>query len=362
MAVCPTSSSNPPGAESLPSSQVQPRVARSLQFVLFATSITWTIAAKMLAARAARGLTVRFQWSDEYLLLEALLLLFLLVTGFSLLQGIAAGGRSVRETIGLPRRPTARTEWATGVALGWASILVAVVPIAIAGDLHVRIWVDGRTMWLAALNLITVALIALAAEIALRGYAYRRLIEAIGPVWATIVVALISVVATMSRDDPTLASTAVSFAFATLLCVAWLRTHGLWLGWGLHFAWIASLGVVFGLPVASTDNLASLVETRAMGARWLTGGDAGPEAALPVLLAAIAAIVVVCLVSREWAWAYTRRALVPAGHPMEVAPPAAHESMERQAVIAVPALIQILPTTPQSRSVMPDSRSDTPEA
>ncbi len=35
-----------------------------------------------------------------------------------------------------------------------------------------------------------------------------------------------------------------------LLSIAWLRTHGLWLPWGLHFAWNASLGILFGLPVS----------------------------------------------------------------------------------------------------------------
>ena len=34
-----------------------------------------------------------------------------------------------------------------------------------------------------------------------------------------------------------------------LLSIAWLRTHGLWLPWGIHFAWNASIGLLFGLPV-----------------------------------------------------------------------------------------------------------------
>ena len=35
-----------------------------------------------------------------------------------------------------------------------------------------------------------------------------------------------------------------------VLSVAYLRTRALWLPWGIHFAWNATLGLVFGLPVS----------------------------------------------------------------------------------------------------------------
>jgi len=335
-------------------SQVQPRIHRSLQLALFAASITWVIAANLLAGRAARGLVVRFQLSDEYLLLDAVFLIFLLITGFAVLQGIAARNTPLRETIGLPRRPTCRAEWATGAAIGWGLILFAVLPMAIAGDLHIRFWIDGRSLWLAGLNLVTVALLALAAEIAFRGYPYRRLTDAIGPAWATVLMSVIYGVAATLGQESTYLSTFIAVLLGAVLCSAWLRTHGLWMGWGLHFAWIASLGILFGLPVAGIDNLSSLVETRAIGALWLTGGDLGPEGALLTPFLLIASIVVVVVVTRDWAWDYTRKPLIPAGYPMDVPPPAAHEEMEKQAASAAPALVQILPTTPQTRSVEPD--------
>ena len=347
---------NPQGAESLQSSQVQPRIHRSLQLALFATSITWVIAANLLALRAARGLAVRFQLSDEFLLLYALSLIFLLATGFALVQGIAARRSQLRQTLGLPRRPTSHAEWATGAAIGWGLIVVAVLPVAVAGDLSVRFWADGRSLWLAGLNLITVALLALAAEIAFRGYPYRRLIDTIGPGWATVVMSLIYGIAATSNRESTYLSTFIAVMLGAVLCSAWLRTHGLWLGWGLHFAWIASLGILFGLPVAGVDNLSSIVETRAIGALWLTGGDLGPEGALLTPLLLLAGLGVVILVSRDWAWDYTRKPLIPAGYPMDVPPPAAHQEMERQAATAAPALVQILPTTPQTRSVEPEGR------
>ena len=41
--------------------------------------------------------------------------------------------------------------------------------------------------------------------------------------------------------------------------------YALWLGWGLHFAWIASLGILFGFPVNGLDNISTVVQTRAIG-------------------------------------------------------------------------------------------------
>jgi len=339
---------------------MQPRLHRSLQVALFAASISWAAAALELAGRAARGLAVRFEWSDGYQLLDAVFRIFLLTLGFALLEGIVSRGTPLRRVIGLPRRPTSAREWATGAAIGWAVVLTAVLPMALGGKLNIRLWLEPRSYWLTGLNLATVALLALASEMIFRGYAYRRLMEAIGPGWATVSMALLYALASAygtAEGAPvgvSYLSMIVTVVLGVALSTAWLRTHGLWLGWGLHFAWIASAGVVFGLPVPGVDNLSTLVETRAIGARWLTGGELGPAGALltPVLL--LGAIVAVVLVSGDWAWDYTRKPLIPGGIPMDVPPPAAHEAMEKQQAPPAPALVQILPSAPQGRSADPN--------
>jgi uncharacterized protein len=336
------------------SSEARPRLRRSLHLALFATSIIWAVAASLFAARAARGFSIRFHLSDEFLLLDALFLVFLLGVGFATLQSMVAHNTPFRETIGLPRRPTASTEWATGAAIGWGAILLAVLPMALAGDLHVRFWTEPRAFGLVLLNLATAALLALASEIAFRGYPYRRLIDAIGPSWATIVMALLFAALGGFVADGNQGSLAITVLFGLLLCSAWLRTHGLWLGWGLHFAWIASLGILFGFPVNGMDNISTVIQTRAIGPDWLTGGDLGPEGALLTGFFLLGAIVLLIRVTRDWAWHYTHTPIVPGGYPMEAKPPAAHTAMEQAA--KPPALVQILPSTPQTRSVNDDPR------
>lgn len=345
----------------LPQSEVriESKPHRFLLLALVTASFTWFAAASELASRAARGLAVRLQWSDEYQLMEALFLLFLLCVGTMVLQSIFSTGMPVRRLIGLPRRPTSAREWATGVAIGWAIVLVAVLPQALAGALQVRFWFGARSMYLLLLNLLTIALLALASEVGFRGFGFQRLIDAIGTAWATVAISVLSGIAGSFGRESTLLSFVAGTVFGLVLCLAWLRTHGLWLGWGIHFAWIASLGVLFGLPVGGIDNLSSVIETRPVGRLWLTGGVYGIEAAPWTLVSLLAAIAMVVLVSRDWAWDYTRKPLIPAGYAMDVPPPAAHSEMEKQIAPAAPVLVQILPTTPQTRSVEPERSFDT---
>ncbi|MCU1223234.1 MAG: Abortive infection protein [Edaphobacter sp.] len=325
------------------------RSSRTLQLALFLTSVAWVVCSQALAGRAARGIAMRFDFASGEFLLRAVFLLFLLAVGFSILQTIAHGSGSLREALGLPRRPTAGREWAVGASIGWGIVVLSVVPMALAGALHISVWTAPRAFWLAILNLAAIAVAALAEEVAFRGYPYRRLIEAIGPAGATIAMSIVFGLLHMFNPDATWISVLITMLAGLLLSVAWLRTHGLWLAWGLHFGWNASMGVLFGLPVSGITNFSTVIQTRAIGRTWLTGGDYGPEAAFFTALVLLMAIGVLVRVTRDYAWYYTHPPIVPAGYPMDVAPPEAHTAMEQQASPA--SLVQILPTTPQSRSV-----------
>jgi uncharacterized protein len=331
------------------------RSERTLQLALFMTSVAWFLAAETVAGRAARGLSERFSLDAARPLLNSAFLLFLMALGFSLLQTIAKRHSPVRDVLGLPKRPTARREWLQGVALGWGMVVLAVLPMALAGALHTQFWTRPRAFSLLLLNLATLAVAALTEEVAFRGYAYRRLIDGIGPVAATTVMSLIFGLGHILNPGASWASSLVTILAGVLLSVAWLRTHGLWLGWGLHFAWNASMGVLFGLPVSGINDFASIVQTRAFGRLWLTGGNYGPEGAAFTVIVLLIGMVVLVRVTRDYAWHYTYVPIVAAGYPMEARPPAAHVAMEEMAQQTRPAapvsLVQILPATPQSRSV-----------
>jgi membrane protease YdiL (CAAX protease family) len=328
------------------------KLRRSLQFALFGVSLLWFLLSDALAVRAARGLTNRFDGDALQPLISALFLIFLLAIGFSIFEGIArVGPTTMRQAMGLPRRPTAWREWVLGAAIGWGLAVAAVLPMALGRTLHVRLWTEPRAFGLSLLNLLTLAAVTLGIEIALRGAPFRRLIAAIGPIWATIVMALLLAVAHGLGSGSTGVSIVVTLIASVMLSLAWLRTHGLWLSWGLHFAWNAAVGLLFGLPVRGFPGFAAIVQTRAIGPAWLTGDDFGPEAAVFTAIAMLVAIGIVVRTTGDYAWDYTRPELVPAGYEVNPPPPAAHTAMEQEVAAKGPGLVQILPTTPQTRSV-----------
>jgi membrane protease YdiL (CAAX protease family) len=320
---------------------------------MFGTSALWVLASEAISGRAARGLSVRFGLESDQLLLTSLVFLFLLGVGFSMLQAISGRPESLNAVMGLPKRATAREEWGIGAAIGWGCVILAVLPMALGGTLHVHFPGGAHAYWMVVVNLATLLVAALAEEVAFRGYPFRRLIAAMGPVKATISVSILFGLGHAFNPDATWISVLITMLAGVLFSVAWLRTHGLWLPWGLHFAWNASMGVLFGLPVSGVTDFSSVVMTRAVGRHWLTGGAYGPEAALFTVPTILIGIAVLVLLTSDYAWEYTRPPIIAAGYPVEVEAPAAHTAMEQEAQARPPALVQILPTTPQNRSVEP---------
>jgi hypothetical protein len=225
--------------------------------------------------------------------------------------------------------------------------------MTIARMLNVEIWTAPRAFFLLALALVTLFIATLAHTLAIFGYGFQRLIEAVGPVRATLLLlALIALHATFivtPGGTPQGTRLLVALLAGLLLCLCWFRTHGLWLAWGLHFAWAAATAVFFGLPLGGDTSYSSIVDTRTSGPFWLSGGDFGPAAALTAIPLILIAIPILIRVTDDFAWKYTHPPIIPAGYDVTVAPPAAHVAMEQSAQAVSPAsLVQILPAGPPS--------------
>jgi len=329
------------------------RSGRALPIALFGTAMAWYVASQSLATRSARGLTNRFNADGLQPLLASLFLLFLLAVGFFLLTNIARRPSSLRELFGLPRRATTSQEWLLGAAIGWGIGVLSVVPLVLTRALSIGFWTEPRAFGLIVVNIVGLAVGTLAEEVVFRGFPFRCLIGAIGPTRATVLLAGLYGLAHTLTGNGSFLAFAVTFLAGVLLAVGWLRTHGLWLSWGLHFAWNASIGILFGLPVTGSVANSSVVQSTAYARSWLTGGDFGPEASAVSLLALMVAVVVLVRTTRDYAWNYTHPVIVPGGYPMDVPPPPAHSAMEKQ---VTEPLIQILPVTPQGRSTGEEPR------
>jgi hypothetical protein len=319
-----------------------------LQVALFVAAVSWYFCARQLAQSAAEGLAYRFDLGDERSLLQAVLRLFLVVVGIALLRGIERRRAPLSLVLGLPRRKTSREEWATGAAIGWGLAVVSVAPMALARTLNVQLWTSPRAFLLLGLSLATLAILTLAESVGLQGYAFQRLIDAIGPVRATTLMALFAAVYEALKPGTSPAAIAVGVLSSVLLSLCWLRTQGVWLMWGLHFAWAASTGVLFGLPLGGDTSFSSVVDTRAVGPLWLTGGDYGPAAATLSVVFLLAAIPILVRATSDYAWSYTHPPIIPAGYDVTIAPPAAHVAMEAAQAIQPASLVQILPAASSS--------------
>lgn len=181
---------------------------------------------------------------------------------------------------------------AVGTALGAAMVAVAVGAIAALGNLQLH-WIGGARpssalAGLLALQLAVLAIAAMLEEVAFRGYPFQRLVESVGAPWALI--ALNGLFGAVHLGNPHASSWGFlnTVAIGIVLGVAYLRTRALWLPWGIHFGWNATLGVAFGLPVSGTLQFQTVIAGTAQGPLWLTGGGYGIEAsatgALVILL------------------------------------------------------------------------------
>jgi len=329
-------------AESLP---------RGVHLALCATALLWAVAVAPIASDAAQGIAIRLQLEVLEPLLSGLFLVFLLLVGFRALDTLAARGLFRDDVLRLPARSSRYNEWGSGAAMGWGLALTVMLPIFASGHLHGRFaWrMDNLAAVLAACA--TLLVLSLAEEMIFRGYPFQRLSAAIGESWAAVLLsALFAVTLVFARPPAQFVSALLDcMLFGLLLAMACLRTHALWLGWGLHFTYRVLIGVAFGLPLVGHGDSGSVAQLSAFGPAWLTGGSFGPDAALLTAAAMLLGMAVLYRATREFAWQYTHTPIRPAGYEVSIAPPAAHIAME-SAAPPPPPLVQILPVTPRGSS------------
>ena len=307
-------------------------------------TLIWWGACREVAERAATGLLGSVLGGSFVPLLAAVFLLFLVVLGFVAMDMLRGQRASLRSLLALPTRATSSREWLIGAAIGWGAVIVAILPLVLRRAFYVQTWFAPRGVLAAFLSLATLALATLTLEAVFRGYAFRRLESSLGSNRATVLLsAAYALIVSFSLGS--LMPLVISFLFAVLLTSAWRRTHALWLGWGLHFAWNAALGVLFGLPLFGGTELSNVIQAQARGPRGLTGGGLGPISAPWTVAVMLGATLILVLVTRDFAWAYTHPPIIAAGYPMTVPAPAEHVAMETSA--PSPPLVQILPSTPQ---------------
>src|SRR6201986_1640292 len=136
---------------------------------------------QVISVHAANGLTSGV-WSP---LVERSILLFLLVIGFGAMGRAFNRQREPVRAMGLNFRPGWQREFGLGAAMGWGMLLASILPLVLSGGLIITFWAIPRQFGIFFIDLLVLAVAALAEEIAFRGYPFQRLIDAMGPTLAT---------------------------------------------------------------------------------------------------------------------------------------------------------------------------------
>jgi uncharacterized protein len=308
--------------------------------------------AQSIAVHAASGLSS----AEWFPLVERLILLFLLVLGFAAMGRAFNRQRTPIADMGLIFRPGWRSEFGLGAALGWGMLIASILPLVLHRGLVVTFWTTPRQFGILILDLLMLAVAALAEEVAFRGYPFQRLITACGPFLATILSSVVFAAAHMFNPNSSRASFLITAFGSWLLSLAYLRTRALWLAWGWHFAWNASMTLLFGLPVSGITQFSPVIQSNTVGPLWMTGGEYGPEASAVTAIVLLAGLILVYRVTRGLAYQHTQPVIVAAGIPVDLDAMSSvlaphHSTLPAPAPVAAPAgstLVQIQPAPSQT--------------
>lgn len=334
-------------------------LARLSALAWFLLAAAWFLFSDLVAQRAASGFGGDLQEP-----LYRILLAFLLVVGYWIMSRLGQRRMDPGKATALIARPGWGGEFALGAALGWAGVLACVLPAALIGGLVITAFTNQHQYFVAFLDLVALAAGTLAIEIAFRGYPFLRLVEAMGPGLGAFFMAVVYAIWRTHAAPTTTASVLVSFFLGLVLALAVLRTRALWVSWGFHFAWIASMSMLFGLPVSGSMSYSPLLVTNATGPPWISGGGQGPEGSAFAVLVSFLLVFWMVRVTGDLKHKYGYAEIVPRGIPVDLdaATRAQHEAAMGEAAPQPPSLVQILPaeTPPLAQPSQPATQPEEP--
>jgi hypothetical protein len=223
--------------------------------------------------------------------------------------------------------------------------VACVLPLVVGGGIAI-VLILGHTAWgwLAA-DAAFFALVALAEEVAFRGYGFQRFEQAVGQLGAALGFAAFYAIVQALLPGSNHTSIAVSIALSLVLSLAYLRTRALWLSWGINFGWKASRALLFGLAISGDSSHSPVVQGNPMGPFWLTGGGYGLDGSWMAFVLLLVALPVVYRLTHDLDYCWNAPVIVPAGIPVDLSAAAKgqHEAAMGAAAPASSGLVQILP-------------------
>jgi hypothetical protein len=314
---------------------------RLRSYIEFLAAVIYFFLARALALHEALGFANE-QWRP---LVEQAIFAALLIVGYAGMGFWLDREPHPLSKQGLPRRAGWPGEAGLGLAVGWALAVACVLPMVIGGGIAiVLILAPSAWGWLLT-YIVFFALVALAEEVAFRGYGFQRFEHSVGSLGAALGYAAFYAIVQGLLPGSNHASFAVSIVFSLILSTAYLRTRALWLSWGINFGWKASRALLFGLAISGDNSHSPVVQGNPMGPFWLTGGGYGLDGSWVAFVFLLIALPVVYRLTRELDFRYNAPVIVPGGIPVDLdaAGRRQHETAMGTAEPAAPGLVQILP-------------------
>jgi uncharacterized protein len=325
----------------------------------FVVAAMYYVLAKNIATTAAGGLSS----GDWFNLVYRAILLFLLVLGFAAMGYAGQRQHHPVSDMGLARRPGWLREFALGSTIGWAGVTACALMIFVFGGMVVVFYTGWRAFATLPIDLAILLLASLAEEVAFRGYPFQRLIEATSPAIATLLLSFLFALIHINNPGASAASALVTFFSGWLFAVAYLRTRALWVGWGIHFAWNASMAVIFGLPLSGLTQFSPVISSTAIGPTWLTGFDYGPEGSAVGIVVVLGLIIVTLYATRDLKHKYAQPVIVAAGIPVDIDAISRrqHEAAMGPSQPVQPQIVQIAGVQQQQSSEQASEPASEPE-
>lgn len=210
---------------------------------------------------------------------------------------------------------TAAVALSKGTGLAAAIFAAGFVALVATGDARI---VAAAPPWrlLALQAAPAAALVALYEELLFRGYPFQVVAQRFGPRPAIVTFALLFGAVHYPNPGVTIAGASVTALWSALLSVMLVRTRSLWTCVGFHFAGNLVQSAILGSS-ASGMRFGATALTVEYASTPFAGFPSGLEAAIPTLLAAAVALV---LVARRTAWAPDPRAEVLFGRSVAGSP------------------------------------------
>jgi hypothetical protein len=156
-------------------------------------------------------------------------------------------------------------------------------------DMHIRSLSALDVLFVIGTSAILFASGAMVEEVLFRGYPFQTLIQGITLLPAVLLMGITFGAAHIGNPNATVFAIANIVMASIWLSIAYLKTRGLWLPFGLHFGWNFAQTVVFSFPTSGIEfSNRRLFETVVTGPEWLTGGSFGPEGGVLATAALIA--------------------------------------------------------------------------